>query len=103
HCARAGRRRPRGRPRAPLRAPHLHRHAVPARAARAARRGANLVELSSAPREDAGPPDAVVWHDLECGTYRADLPLWRELARDAGVGPILEIGAGSGRVSLDLA
>jgi SAM-dependent methyltransferase len=44
----------------------------------------------------------VVWHDLECGAYRADLPLWRSLA--AGVrGPILDVGAGSGRVALDLA
>ena len=31
----------------------------------------------------------VIWHDLECGSYRADLPLWRELAvREPG--PILE-------------
>ena len=28
-------------------------------------------------------PSAVIWHDLECGSYRADLPLWRELAGDA--------------------
>ncbi len=49
------------------------------------------------------PTDArVVWHDLECGGYRADLPLWRELAARAG-GPTLDVGAGSGRVSLDLA
>ncbi len=26
---------------------------------------------------------AVVWHDLECGSYAADLPLWRELASAA--------------------
>ncbi len=25
----------------------------------------------------------VVWHELECGSYRADLPLWRELADGA--------------------
>ena len=24
-----------------------------------------------------------IWHDLECGSYRADLPLWRELRRAA--------------------
>lgn len=42
----------------------------------------------------------VVWHDLECGAYDADLPLWRELA---GEGPVLDVGAGTGRVSLDLA
>jgi SAM-dependent methyltransferase len=44
----------------------------------------------------------VIWHDLECGSYRADLPLWRELAGRCG-DPILDIGAGSGRVALDLA
>ena len=44
----------------------------------------------------------VIWHDLECGCYRADLPLWRELAAQHP-GPVLEIGAGSGRVALDLA
>ncbi|MCW3029299.1 MAG: Methyltransferase type 12 [Solirubrobacterales bacterium] len=50
---------------------------------------------------------AVIWHDLECGGYDADLPLWRQLAaaRDEGspAGPILEVGAGCGRVALDLA
>jgi SAM-dependent methyltransferase len=44
----------------------------------------------------------VIWHDLECGSYRADLPLWRELA-GAHDGPVLDIGAGTGRVALDLA
>lgn len=44
----------------------------------------------------------VVWHDLECGAYDADLPLWRELAEAAG-GAVLDVGAGSGRVTLDLA
>jgi SAM-dependent methyltransferase len=44
----------------------------------------------------------VVWHDLECGSYRADLPLWRELA-GAVRGPVLDVGAGTGRVTLDLA
>jgi SAM-dependent methyltransferase len=44
----------------------------------------------------------VIWHDLECGSYRADLPLWRELAERHG-DPILDIGAGTGRVALDLA
>jgi SAM-dependent methyltransferase len=46
--------------------------------------------------------DAIVWHDVECGSYAADLPLWRELAGRAG-GPVLELGAGTGRVALDLA
>jgi SAM-dependent methyltransferase len=45
---------------------------------------------------------AVVWHELECGRYTADLPLWRGLAERAN-GPILEIGAGTGRVAIDLA
>ncbi len=47
-------------------------------------------------------PANVVWHDLECGSYRVDLPLWRELAEREGE-PILDVGAGTGRVSLDLA
>ena len=50
----------------------------------------------------AHPPQEVIWHDLECGSYRADLPLWRELAAQCS-GPILDIGAGTGRVALDLA
>jgi SAM-dependent methyltransferase len=44
----------------------------------------------------------VIWHDLECGAYVADLPLWRALAEQAA-GPVLDVGAGSGRVTLDLA
>jgi SAM-dependent methyltransferase len=45
---------------------------------------------------------AAVWHDLECGSYRADLPLWQELAAAVN-GPVLDVGAGTGRVTLDLA
>ena len=45
---------------------------------------------------------AVVWHDVEHGGYDADLALWRELA-EAADGPILELGAGTGRVAVDLA
>jgi SAM-dependent methyltransferase len=44
----------------------------------------------------------VLWHDLECSAYEEDLPLWRALAGEAG-GPVLDVGAGTGRVSLDLA
>jgi SAM-dependent methyltransferase len=47
-------------------------------------------------------PAEVVWHDLECGGYRADLPVWHELAQAAG-GRVLDVGAGSGRVTLQLA
>jgi SAM-dependent methyltransferase len=43
-----------------------------------------------------------LWHDLECADYRDDLPLWRSLAAEAG-GPVLDVGAGTGRVTLDLA
>lgn len=44
----------------------------------------------------------VMWHDVECAAYAADLPLWRRLAGDTG-GPVLDVGAGTGRVALDLA
>jgi len=47
--------------------------------------------------------DKAIWHDLECGAYSADLGLWRELAAHAHPSPVLEIGAGTGRVALDLA
>lgn len=45
---------------------------------------------------------AAIWHDVECHAYVEDLPLWRELAAQAG-GPVLDVGAGTGRVTLDLA
>jgi SAM-dependent methyltransferase len=48
------------------------------------------------------PSAPVAWHELECGSYAADLELWAELAERAG-GPVLEIGAGTGRVTIDLA
>jgi SAM-dependent methyltransferase len=44
----------------------------------------------------------VIWHDLECGRYAEDLGLWRELADTHG-DPVLDIGAGTGRVTLELA
>lgn len=45
---------------------------------------------------------AAVWHDVECGGYAADLPVWEQLAGAAG-GPLLELGCGTGRVALRLA
>jgi SAM-dependent methyltransferase len=45
---------------------------------------------------------AVIWHDVECGGYAEDLELWRALAAEAD-GPVLDVGAGTGRVALDLA
>lgn len=45
---------------------------------------------------------AAAWHDVECASYGADLPLWRELADERG-GPVLDVGCGTGRVALDLA
>jgi SAM-dependent methyltransferase len=43
-----------------------------------------------------------MWHEVECGRYQADLPLWYELAR-AAPGGVLDVGAGTGRVALPLA
>jgi SAM-dependent methyltransferase len=52
-------------------------------------------------------PSKAIWHEVECGRYRADLPLWRELAAAAGTrgapARVLDLGAGIGRVTLDLA
>jgi SAM-dependent methyltransferase len=45
---------------------------------------------------------AAIWHDVECASYDADLPLWRELAAATG-GAVLDLGCGTGRVTLDLA
>ena len=46
---------------------------------------------------------AVIWHDVENGAYDADLPLWRGLAEAPAGGPVLDLGAGTGRVAIDLA
>jgi SAM-dependent methyltransferase len=54
----------------------------------------------SAPHLESRPD--VIWHEVECGAYGADLPLWRDLAGEAA-GPVLELGCGTGRVALDLA
>jgi SAM-dependent methyltransferase len=47
-----------------------------------------------------------VWQEVECGCYRADLDIWRELAsQQQRDGPcrLLDLGCGTGRVSLALA
>jgi SAM-dependent methyltransferase len=64
--------------------------------------GLSVTHRTRAPASTVSDHAEVVWHDLECGSYRADLPLWRELAA-RNPGPILEIGAGTGRVALELA
>lgn len=51
---------------------------------------------------NASATERVIWHELECGGYTADLPFWRELAGTAS-GPVLDVGAGTGRVALALA
>ncbi|UJA20149.1 class I SAM-dependent methyltransferase [Thermoleophilia bacterium SCSIO 60948] len=48
------------------------------------------------------PTGAAAWQDVECGGYSADLPRLVELALSAR-GPVVELGAGSGRVALELA
>lgn len=53
-----------------------------------------------APRPLTDDQKLVIWHEIECGGYDVDLALWRELA---GTGTVLDVGAGTGRVALDLA
>jgi SAM-dependent methyltransferase len=44
------------------------------------------------------------WHDVECGAYDVDLEVWRALAAAHAAGePVLDVGAGTGRVALHLA
>lgn len=51
----------------------------------------------------AGARDpSVIWHEAECESYEADLPLWAELA-GATSGATLDLGCGTGRVALHLA
>ena len=45
---------------------------------------------------------SVIWHDIECGAYGADLSVWRSLAREYRE-PVLDVGAGTGRIALELA
>ena len=46
--------------------------------------------------------EQVVWHDAEHGSYAADLRLWERLAEEHP-GGVVDLGAGTGRVSLHLA
>lgn len=64
--------------------------------------GVNGIPEAAATASSPASAEKVVWHDLDCGSYEADLPLWRELAGQSG-GPILEVGAGTGRLALELA
>lgn len=58
--------------------------------------------MSLLPQRPKHLNEAAIWQDVEFGAYSADLPMWEELAT-AAEGPVLELGAGSGRVSLALA
>lgn len=57
----------------------------------------------SAPSSAPPQPASVAWHDAECGVYAADLPVWERLAHERSGGPVLDLGAGTGRVALHLA
>lgn len=46
--------------------------------------------------------NTLIWHEVECGDYTADLALWEEMA-DQTDKPIMELGCGAGRVTLHLA
>ena len=77
----------RGRPGPALRPPHLHRPARAAQAARRPRPGRGVLAMTA----------EAIWHDVECGAYTADLPLWEELAdrrRRARHGPRLRCRPG---------
>lgn len=50
----------------------------------------------------ASMSEAAIWHDVECGAYAADLRVWEALADRSG-DPVLELGAGTGRLAIHLA
>ena len=54
------------------------------------------------PEASASTSEAAIWHDVECGAYSADFKVWDELAARCG-DPILELGAGTGRLAIHLA
>jgi SAM-dependent methyltransferase len=50
----------------------------------------------------ASTSEAAIWHDVECAAYAADLRVWERLADRCG-DPVLELGAGTGRLAIHLA
>ena len=57
--------------------------------------------MSTPPTDREQLRDARLWQEVEFGSYDEDVPLWKELAH-AAEGPILELGAGAGRVTLEI-
>jgi SAM-dependent methyltransferase len=45
--------------------------------------------------------EAAIWHDVECGSYTADLEVWEALSGEGAA--VLDLGCGTGRVALHLA
>ncbi len=58
--------------------------------------------MSARDNADGGRVASVIWHEVECAAYAADLPLWEELSSAAN-GPVLDLGCGTGRVAVHLA
>ncbi len=59
--------------------------------------------MRAPPRSEPGlGGDPVAWHDAENGAFVADLALWERLAAEHP-GGVADLGAGSGRVALQLA
>jgi SAM-dependent methyltransferase len=57
----------------------------------------------SAPGGSSAPAaEGAIWHDVECAAYTADLRVWERLAERCG-DPVLELGAGTGRLAIHLA